>query len=59
MNILIVITYLVYVIFYITFFIGGCSYLVFFHNEHPAWFIVALALGWSVFSPKQWKELIK
>jgi hypothetical protein len=54
----IVITYLIYIVFYESLILGGCVYVVFFLNRSGWWFLLAVLLSSSAYSPAQWHKLL-
>ena len=54
----VVITYLIYIVFYETMILGGCAYVVFFLNRSGWWFLLAVLLSGSAYSPDKWHRLL-
>lgn len=48
------ITYLVYIIFWEGLIFGGTGYAVFVLGESEVWFVLAVFLGFSAYSPMKW-----
>jgi hypothetical protein len=50
-------TYLIYIVLWESLTIGGCSYLVFWRGRSGWWFVLAIVLSMSAYSPEKWKTL--
>lgn len=48
------ITYLIYIVFWESLIFGGTFYVVFWLNHSGWWFILAVILGGSAYSPSKW-----
>ena len=53
------ITYLIYIIFWETFVLGGCSYIVFWMGFSGWWFLFAIVLSGCAYTPEKWSYLYK
>lgn len=47
-------TYLIYVVLWMGFCIGGCAYLVFWRGESGWWFVLAIYLAAGGYNPRRW-----
>ena len=47
-------TYLIYIIIYETLVVGGCAYAVFVLGHSGWWFLLAVAMSGSAYSPERW-----
>jgi len=56
---IVVITYLIYIIIWELIAIGGFGYVVFVLENSSWWFLVALFLSVSAYSPEAWKKLLE
>jgi len=54
-----VISYLIYLIFWEVFVLGGFTYLVFFKDANPWWMLLAVVLSGAALSPETWSALYK
>jgi len=52
-------TYLVYILLWEGFTIGGCCYVVFGLNQSGWWFLLAIAFSVMAYSPEVWANLDK
>jgi hypothetical protein len=50
-------TYLIYIVLWEIFTLGGCTYLVFFRSASPWWYVLAVILSGSAYPPAQWAAL--
>lgn len=57
MKIFLVITYLIYIIFWETLTIGGCAYIVFKCGKSGWWFVLAVLLSMACLKPHKWQML--
>lgn len=48
------VTYLIYVVFWMSFVFGGIGYAVFVLGHSGWWFLLAVFLGVSAYSPLKW-----
>ena len=56
-NVFIVLTYLIYIIFFESLVLGGCGYIVFVLNKSGWWFLLAFILSGAAYKPKSWRKL--
>lgn len=54
----ILITYLIYIIFWEGLLFGGCGYVVFILNYSGWWFVLAFVLSTCAYTPKKWRKLL-
>lgn len=47
-------TYLIYILVWESVVIGGCAYLVFWRDASAWWFLLAVLLSVSSYSPAKW-----
>ena len=47
-------TYLIYIIFWESLVFGGCGYAVFVLGHSGWWFLLAIFIGASAYSPAKW-----
>ena len=47
-------TYLIYIVLWEAFVIGGCAYLVFWLGASGWWFILAVVLSGAAYTPNRW-----
>lgn len=47
-------TYLIYICFWNVLIIGGTGYAVFVHGHSGFWFLLAMMLSGSAYSPEKW-----
>lgn len=50
-------TYFLYIILWEGFILGGCAYIVFWKGFSGWWFLLAVLLSGSPYSPSKWAEL--
>lgn len=53
----IVITYLIYIIFYESLVLGGTAYIVFGLGFNEWWWLLAILFSGAAYSPKTWNKL--
>ena len=58
MNILVVITYLIYILFWESLIIGGGAYIVFWLDFSGWWILLVLYLSSTAYKPSQWHCLL-
>lgn len=57
-NRFIIISYLIYIIFWETLIIVGTAYVVFWLNYSPWWWLLGVFLSASAYKPGRWRDLI-
>ncbi len=50
-------TFLLYIIVWDVGLLVGCSYLVFWKDASPGWFLLAVFMAGGSFKPDRWREL--
>jgi len=55
---LIIVTYLIYIIFWESLCIGGSVCMTIFFNKNEAWIVAGIILGASCFKPHRWYSLL-
>lgn len=52
------VTYLIYIIMWDGFVVGGCAYAVFWLGHSGWWFALAMVLAALAYRPSSWRELL-
>jgi hypothetical protein len=47
-------TYFLYIVLWVGFTLGGCAYVVFWRDASGWWFVLAVMLASSGYSPRRW-----
>jgi len=48
------ITYLIYIVLYEAFIVGGCAYIVFWQGNSGWWWLLACAMSGAAYRPQAW-----
>ena len=59
LNLTKVITYLIYIIFFLSMTIGGTAYVVFVMGKSPWWFVLGFIFSLGYTRPAEWETLTK
>jgi hypothetical protein len=46
---------MIYIVLYEALILGGCSYIVFWKDQNPWWFLLAVLLSMSAYKPDYYK----
>lgn len=59
LNLTKVVTYLIYIIFFLSMTIGGTGYVVFVMGKSPWWFVLSFLFSLGYTRPAEWETLTK